>query len=279
MGFLLRLLGLKSRDPVVPVVRLSGVLSPSGAFGRSALSLQRVQGLLRKAFSMKGAAAVALVINSPGGSAAQSSLIAQRIRHLAREKNLPVIAFVEDVAASGGYWLACAGDEIFVDASSIVGSIGVISSGFGFTEAIKKLGIERRVHTAGAKKGMLDAFQAEKPEDVQHLEALQSEIHERFKAWVKERRGIKLKASEAELFSGAFWTGQRALALGLVDGIAEARSKLRERFGQNVKLIAVEAKRSFFRRLGRGGTSGPDDWFAGALAAVEERSLWQRFGL
>jgi len=282
---LLQRLRLLPTPQVVPVVRLAGVLSTGQSPLRSGLSLQRVAPALKKAFTTRGARAVALVINSPGGSPVQSSLIARRIRQLSREKNLPVIAFVEDVAASGGYWLAAAADEIVVDASSIVGSIGVISGGFGFTEAIRKLGIERRVHTAGEKKGMLDPFRPENSEEVEHLKALQGEIHRRFIAWVKERRGLKLKGSDAELFSGAFWTGESALRLGLADALGDLRSVLRERFGPKVRLLPIERRKSFLGNLLGGGRAQQEegDGFgrigAGLLAAIEERFLWNRFGL
>src|SRR5439155_11895576 len=192
------------RGPVVPVVRLSGVIASSGLLGNRSLSIETVAPLLKRAFDMRGAKAVALAINSPGGSPVQSALIAQRIRLLAAEKKLPVIAFVEDVAASGGYWLACAADEIIADPASIVGSIGVISAGFGFQGLIARLGIERRVHTSGEKKSMLDPFRDEDPDDVGRLKQLQAEIHDGFKGWVRERRADKLKANDGELFSGAF---------------------------------------------------------------------------
>src|SRR5215475_15361440 len=189
------------RGPAVPVVRLSGVIAASGGvLGSRGLSIETVAPLLARAFSLRGAKAVALAINSPGGSPVQSALIGQRIRLLAREKNLPVIAFVEDVAASGGYWLACAADEIIVDPSSIVGSIGVISAGFGFQDLIARIGIERRLHTSGERKSMLDPFRPEKPEDVERLHRLQAEIHDGFKEWVRERRAGKLKAEEPVLF-------------------------------------------------------------------------------
>jgi len=279
---LLQRLKILPTHPAVPVVRLSGVIAPGARPLRSALSLQRLAGTLKRAFSTPGAQAVALAINSPGGSPVQSALIARRIRQLSREKNLPVIAFVEDVAASGGYWLAAAGDEIFVDPSSIVGSIGVVSAGFGFPELLKKLGVERRVHTAGEKKAMLDSFRPEKPDEVAHLKALQAEIHQRFIAWVKERRGLKLKAPEAELFSGAFWTGETAVRLGLADGLGDLRGVLTERFGRKVRLISLERRKGFLRSLmsGRAEREPPFAGLAeGALAAIEERLLWSRFGL
>src|SRR6266852_4566736 len=198
------------RGPVVPVVRLSGVIASSGLLGNRSLSIETVAPLLRRAFDMRGAKAVALAINSPGGSPAQSALIGQRIRLLADEKGLKVIAFVEDVAASGGYWLACAADEIIVDANSIVGSIGVISAGFGFQDLLARVGVERRVHTSGERKSMLDPFRPE-----------QAEIHDGFKDWVRQRRAGRLKDDEATLFTGEFWTGRRGLQLGLADGLGE----------------------------------------------------------
>lgn len=284
LGRLLQRLRILPAPPVVPVVRLTGVLSPGATPLRSGLSLQRLAPLLKRAFAMPGAKAVALVINSPGGSAVQSSLIARRIRQLSRERDLPVIAFVEDVAASGGYWLACAADEIVVDGSSIVGSIGVISAGFGFTEALSKLGIERRVHTAGEKKGMLDVFQPERPEEVQHLKALQAEIHQRFIAWVKERRGLRLKAPESELFSGAFWTGETGVALGLADRVGDLRSVLVERFGPKVRPQPLEQRKPLLRGIFGGSRAGGEgdpvaQLGGGVIAALEERLYWSRFGL
>ncbi len=282
---LLQRLKILPTPAVVPVVRLAGILTPGSSPLRSSLALQRLAPTLKRAFAWPGAKAVALVINSPGGSAVQSSLIARRIRQLSREKNLPVIAFVEDVAASGGYWLACAADEIVVDGSSIVGSIGVISASFGFPELMKKIGVERRVHTAGAKKGMLDAFRPERPEEVEHLKALQGQIHQRFIAWVKERRGLRLRGPEAELFSGAFWTGEQAVALGLADSVGDLRTVLKERFGQKVRPMPLERKKSFLRGLMGGGSRADEGeerlalLGAGLLAAIEERFLWSRFGL
>lgn len=265
------------RKPVVPVVRLSGVIAAGGLLGARGLSIETVAPLLARAFATRGAKAVALAINSPGGSPVQSALIAQRIRLLAGEKNLPVIAFVEDVAASGGYWLACAADEIVVDPASIVGSIGVISAGFGFQELIQRAGIERRVHTSGERKGMLDAFKPEDAEDVARLKRLQAEIHENFRGWVRERRGTRLRGDEATLFSGEFWTGTRGLELGLVDALGELRATLQARYGAKVHLPVIEAKRRLLSRLGFGAgleTLGP-----ATLAAIEERLHWQRFGL
>src|SRR5260221_970316 len=217
------------RGPAVPVVRLSGVIAAGGLLGARGLSIESVAPLLARAFSLPGAKAVALALNSPGGSPVQSALIAQRIRLLAAEKKLPVIAFVEDVAASGGYWLACAADEIIADGASIVGSIGVVSAGFGFRDLIAKLGIERRLHTSGENKSMLDPFSDEKPEDIERLKRLQAEIHDGFKDWVRERRGTKLRGGDSLLFTGEFWTARRGLEIRLVDRLGELRAVLQDR--------------------------------------------------
>lgn len=265
------------RTPIVPVVRLSGVIAAGSRFGVRGLSLDAMSPVLLKAFGTKGAKAVALSINSPGGSPVQSALIATRIRLLAAEKKIPVIAFVEDVAASGGYWLACAADEIMADPASIVGSIGVVSASFGFQDLIARLGVERRVHTSGERKAMLDPFRPEDPTDVERLKALQTEIHGDFKEWVRKRRGPRLKGDEAALFSGEFWTGRRALEFGLIDGLGDLRSILQARYGQKVRLPVVAPRRSFLARFGLGTRF--DELGASTLAAVEERQLWQRFGL
>jgi len=265
------------RGPVVPVVRLSGVIVAGGALGMRGLSIESTAPLLARAFGLRHAKAVALAINSPGGSPVQSALIAQRIRLLAREKNLPVIAFVEDVAASGGYWLACAADEIVADPSSIVGSIGVISTGFGFKNLIARFGVERRVHTSGEKKSMLDPFRDEDPDDVARLKRLQAEIHDGFKDWVRERRGARLKGAENELFTGEFWTGRRGLELGLVDSLGELRAVLQDRYGPKVHLPVIAPRRRLLQRFGLG--SGIDSIGPAMLAALEERAHWQRFGL
>lgn len=269
------------RGSVVPVVRLSGVIANGGLLGGRSLSIESVAPLLRRAFETRGARAVALALNSPGGSPVQSALIAQRIRLHAREKGLPVIAFVEDVAASGGYWLACAADEIIADPSSIVGSIGVISSGFGFQDLMTRIGVERRVHTSGENKSMLDPFRPEQPEDVVRLKRLQAEIHDGFKAWVRERRGRLLKGDENTLFSGEFWTARRGLDLGLVDGFGELRATLQQRYGDKVRLPVIGPRRRLLSRFGlQGGLGGGIDMIGPAtLAALEERAHWQRFGL
>ena len=251
--------------PLVPVIRLSGIIS-TGSRGVNDAALAP---LIEKAFRMKPAA-VALVINSPGGSPVQSSLIAARIRRLAQEKSVTVHAFVEDVAASGGYWLACAGDQIWVDDSSIVGSIGVISSGFGFAELMARQGVERRVITAGASKSLADPFLPQKPEDVARIKAIQTPIHEAFIAHVRARRGARLTGGD--LFNADIWVGQQAVALGLVDGVAHLVPKMKELFGDKVALLPLGQKRGL---LGRFGLRLAED----ALQAVEDRAAWGRFGL
>jgi signal peptide peptidase SppA len=269
----------RRRRTVIPVIRLSGAIGISAPL-RPGLNLVGVEASLERAFRMKSAPAVAILINSPGGAAVQSHLIHQRIRALAAEKQKRVIVAVEDVAASGGYLLAVAGDEIIVDASSIVGSIGVISASFGFPKLLDRIGVERRVHTAGRSKSMLDPFQPEKDEDIVRLKALQEEVHAAFIDLVKARRGAAL-ADDPDLFTGAFWSGGRAVALGLADRVGELREVLRERFGEDVVLKTVGSERSFWRRrLGFPGT----ERLAGALLGglielVEERLLWSRFGL
>lgn len=265
------------RPPVVPAVRLSGVIGQVGLAGRG-LALSNVERLLDRAFAVRHAPAVALLVNSPGGSPVQSSLIAMRIRELAEEKKRPVLAFVEDVAASGGYWLACAADEILADASSIVGSIGVISAGFGFQEAIARLGVERRVHTTGPRKALLDPFRPERPEDLEILRAIQGEIHARFIAWVRERRGARLERARDELFDGRVWTGAAAVEQGLVDGLGEARAMVRARFGEKAKLVPVNPRQGWLLRRLR-FRAEPAHMLDEALGILEARAHWRRFGL
>ena len=269
--------------PRIAVLRLAGTIGPNAPL-RGGLNLAGLAEDIEQAFTMRGVKAVALAINSPGGSPVQSALIYRRIRALADENELPVFAFAEDVAASGGYWLACAGDEIYADESSIVGSIGVIMAGFGFHEALAKLGIERRIHAAGDNKAMLDPFKPEKPEDVQHLEALQRDVHAAFKDLVRTRRAGKLTASEETLFNGAFWAGRQAKALGLIDGIGDLRGVLREKYGERVRLILVGAGKPWWRRkpaafVRKSELAEPERLASGLLAALEDRSLWSRFGL
>ena len=269
--------------PRVNVLRLSGILADSNSPLRGGLSLNALAGPIEQAFKGRNLKAVALAINSPGGSPVQSALIARRLREKAEEAEVPLIAFCEDVAASGGYWLACAADEIYADENSIVGSIGVVSSSFGFQEAIAKLGIERRLYTAGEKKVLLDPFQEADPKDVERLKDIQKEIHEAFKTLVRERRGGRLKGGEKTLFSGAFWTGRTALEHGLVDGLADLRGELGRRYGEKLQPRQVARKKGLIpRRLGMEAGFGfpePESWGAGLLAAAEQRALWSRFGL
>lgn len=281
----------KNPPPVVGVLRLSGVIGGIGVL-RSGMTLAALEPAIERAFKLPRLEAVALSVNSPGGSPVQSDLIARRIRDLAEEKGVPVFAFCEDVAASGGYWLACAADEIYAQETSIIGSIGVISTGFGFPDLLQRFGVERRVYTSGDKKSMLDPFQAEDPKDVTRLKGIQKEIHESFKTLVRTRRGARLKGGERALFNGEFWTGGKALELGLIDGLGELRQVMRARYGEKVVLKRLDGDRPWWRRRlglsesGGGGTGfsdllrpGPRDWAAGLLSAAEERALWSRFGL
>jgi len=285
LEFLSPILPLRWRPsiPVVPVVRLSGVIGVVTPL-RPGLTHSGIARSLERAFAVRNARAVALLINSPGGSPAQSHLIFRRIRQLAEEKKLPVIAFVEDVGASGGYMLACAADEIVCDQFSIIGSIGVVGGSFGFPKLMEKLGVERRLYTSGDRKVMLDPFLPEKPEDVKRLKAIQKEIHEQFIALVKQRRGTRLSGADKTLFSGEFWTAPRALELGLADGIGDLRATLRERYGEKVRTPLIMAERSLFGRrmpgVGLsdvlGGRPGLADDF---ISALEARALWSRYGL
>ena len=263
-----RFIPFMKSDPVVAVVRLQGVIASGGRGG--ALNDAALAPVIEKAFRKGKPAAVALQINSPGGSPAQSSLIAARIRRLADEKEIPVFAFVEDVAASGGYWLAVAADEIWTDQNSVVGSIGVISAGFGFQDFIARYGIERRVHTAGNSKSLLDPFQAEKPEDVARLKDLQEQIHGTFIDHVKTRRGNKL--ADRDLFPGEIWVGQKAIDDGLTDGIGHLVPKMKERFGDKVRFARYGVRRSFWNRI---GAQVIDD----VSATLEERAMYARYGL
>ncbi|MFN4089656.1 MAG: S49 family peptidase [Alphaproteobacteria bacterium] len=281
-----RLPGLRGAAPVVAVVRLVG---PIGMVGiRPGLMLVQLAPVLERAFALRHLAAVAIIVNSPGGSAVQSALIASRIRALAAERSVPVIAFVEDVAASGGYWLACAGDEIVVHEASIVGSIGVVAASFGFQDLIRRFGIERRLHTSGELKAQLDPFAPEDPAEVARLEALLGDMHDTFNRMVKERRGARLKADDGTLFSGEFWTGRKALDLGLVDGFGEVRSVMRARYGERVRLRVVGARQPLLQRLsGRssltlrvaGGSDGARGLADAVVGVLEERAMWGRFGL
>jgi signal peptide peptidase SppA len=256
--------------PSVSVIRLSGVIATASRFSGGTLDDTSLAGMIERAFKKGKPKAVALAINSPGGSPVQSSLIAARIRRLAAETGIPVYGFCEDVAASGGYWLATAADEIFVDESSIIGSIGVISASFGFHEWMAKQGVERRVHTAGEDKSMLDPFRPERETDVVRLKALQATIHRNFITQVKSRRGAKL--ADRDLFTGEIWVGQQAVELGLADGVAHLVPKMKELFGDKVKFSMQSPRRSLLQRLGLGTASD-------LLGGIEDRALWARYGM
>jgi signal peptide peptidase SppA len=272
--------------PLVPVLRFTGPIGMTMPL-KPGLSLSTAAAAIEKAFTMRGAKAVAIQINSPGGSAVQSTLIYKRIRALAEEKDLKVYVFAEDVAASGGYMLACAGDEIYADESSIIGSIGVISASFGFTGLMEKVGVQRRVYTAGANKDVLDPFLPEKPADVKRIKAIQLDVHRAFIDLVKSRRGAKISKPDDELFTGEFWSGKTALELGLIDGLSDLRSKMREVFGDDVRFKLVAPSTSWFRRKRSVFTQSglldfglsPGGLAADAISAIEARALWSRFGL
>ncbi len=277
---------LRPKGIVIPVLRLSGTIGGGTPF-RSGLSIAGCANAIERAFSVKGAPAVALQINSPGGSPVQSRLIYDRIRTLAAEKSKKVFAFAEDVAASGGYMIACAADEIYADGASVVGSIGVLSAGFGFVDLIQRYGIERRVYTSGENKFQLDPFKPENPEEVERLKRIQEIVHEDFIALVKESRGARIAEAGKALFTGEFWSGRQAVSLGLVDGISDVRTKMRALYGENVRLKLIATERGFLRRRQVPGIamweSGRNASFmqgltADILATLEERALWARFG-
>ncbi len=273
---------LFSKTPTVPVLRFTGPIGMATPLNPG-ISLANTADMIERAFEDKKAKAVAVVINSPGGSPVQSMLIYKRLRALAEENDKKIYVFTEDVAASGGYFIACAGDEIYADPSSIIGSIGVIAAGFGFDKAIEKLGVERRVYTAGEKKLTLDSFQPENPDDIARLKELQKDIHKTFKEVVTTSRGEKL--TEDDLFTGEFWTGTKAVELGLIDGLSDVRTKMRELFGDEVQLELIKAKKGLF---GRNSPQGVMAQLTGAtpaqltnqlISSIEERALWSRFGL
>ena len=277
---------LRRGAAVVPVVRLSGLIGAVTPL-RPGMSLAGVARTLERAFSMKNAKAVALVINSPGGSPVQSRQIYLRIRHLAAEKKLPVLVFVEDVAASGGYMIACAGDEIFCDPSSIMGSIGVVGGTFGFQDLIKRIGVERRLYTAGEHKGMLDPFLPENPDDVTRIKTIQREIHALFIALVKQSRGARLKATDDVLFTGEYWAGETSVSLGLADAVGDLRSTLRARYGDKVVTPVVAPSTGLLsgllgRKSAGAGTLASLDGFTGfpdeLISALESRAIWAKFG-
>ena len=276
----------RKKAPQVGVIKLTGVIGASGSF-RKGLNLQSIETFLQDAFSNTRITAVALIINSPGGSPVQSDLIQKRIRDLSVEFKKPVFVFCEDVAASGGYWIALAGDEIYANASSIIGSIGVVSAGFGFKEAISKLGVERRIYSTGPNKGMLDPFVDEDPKHIERLKLLQEEIFTLFREWVLSRRGEKLNGTHEELFSGAFWTGIQAKELGLIDGLGDLREIMRNKFGDKVLFKEYAAKTGILSKLGLAGSSEfsmvtdakINSLFSDAMEWIEQRVTWGRFGL
>ncbi|MFI9449336.1 S49 family peptidase [Amycolatopsis sp. NPDC052450] len=262
------------RKDIVAVVKLHGVITPTPSpLARGAINLAAIESALTRAFGHERLKAVALQINSPGGAPTQSGLVAERIRQLADEKNVPVLAFAEDVAASGGYWLACAADEIYAHRTSMVGSIGVISGGFGFTGLLERFGIERRLHTAGANKSRLDPFSPEKQEDVEWLKKMHGQLHELFVDWVTERRGDRLAGSE-DLFTGDVWLGARAVELGLIDGVGSLRQVITERY-PDAEIAIAEPKKPLLARLGIGAPAAA----SALLDAVQSKAAWSRFGL
>ncbi|MGZ9097215.1 MAG: S49 family peptidase [Micavibrio sp.] len=270
---------LLKRGPKIPVLRLSGIIADS-TMKRGGLSYARLSKLIDQAFSIPKIPAVVLVINSPGGAPAQSQLIASLIRAKAEEKNVTVIAFVEDVAASGGYWLACAADDIFVQDTSIVGSIGVISASFGLENFIDKHGIKRRLYTSGREKSMLDPFLPEKPADIARLKEIQHQIHTHFIDWVKDRRGGKLNGTDEELFEGRFWTGSAALDMGIADALGSVHITMQEKYGADVRFIEFSPDKKFpgLLSLLPRGKIGPENWADDLIDSVEDRTIWARFG-
>ena len=269
----------RNPPPMVAVIPMLGTIAPKARFGQ-ALNLAGLEDVIEQAFDLGGVSAVALSINSPGGSPVQSALIMQRIRLLSAEKKVPVFAFAEDVAASGGYLMALAGDEIYAHEASIVGSIGVIFAGFGFPEVMKKIGVERRVYTAGEPKAMLDPFKPEVEEDINHIKELQKDIHQYFQNLVISRRGDRLKGEAALLFTGDVWAGAQAAELGLIDGVGDMRGVMREKFGDKTRFKVMGADKGWLRsRLGLGLGSGRAGMADQLLEALEARGLWSRFGL
>ena len=262
------------KKKIIPHIKLTGVIGNVGKF-KQGIDFSGQEEIISKAFSVKKAPCVAITINSPGGSPVQSHLIYNYIRHQAKKNKKKVIVFAEDVAASGGYLIACAGDAIYANSSSIIGSIGVIYSSFGFTELIKKIGIERRVHTAGKNKSTLDPFLDEKKEDIERLKNIQLDLHKNFINVVEESRGPKLKKSEVELFSGEFWSGNRAKDLGLIDDVGDANQILRKKFGEDVIIKKFEKSKGWLSKK----ISSSNDQVDQLANILDEKSVWQRYGL
>ena len=270
--------GYFRRSPQIAVVRLSGIIGQGGVGRRNGLTLADLESTIEAAFEVPRLRAVALSINSPGGSPVQSALIAEYVQSLAKQKKVKVYAFCDDVAASGGYWLACAADEIYANGASVVGSIGVITASFGFDKFIKRIGIERRVYTAGKNKRRLDPFLPENANDVKYLRVLQKDLHEQFKDYVRQRRGKRLKGTSRVMFNGDFWSGLKAVELGLIDGVGEMRSILKKKYGEDVRFSLIEEKKSFLAKR-FGISKNATGWADELLLALEERALWSRYGL
>lgn len=268
---------LNPTDKVV-VLRMAGVIADSSQMRRAGINYHKFKEAIEKAFDVPRAKAVAIVINSPGGAPAQCSIISSAIQKLSNDKKIPVYTFIEDVAASGGYWLACLGDEIYAQSTSIVGSIGVISSGFGLDEFIKSHDITRRIYTSGRDKSFLDPFKPEKADDVARLKSLQADMHETFKDWVRQQRGIRLNGDDSTLMEGGFWTGRAAHELGLIDGIGDVTSVMREKFGDDIRFVDCSPeKKSWIASLLPFGEARID--IGDVLDKAEERTIWSRFGL
>jgi len=276
------MLNFLKKKKIVPVVLLSGIIGNVGGL-RNGITISSIENLLEKAFKIKNPAAVAIIINSPGGSPVQSSLIYKRIKKLAKKNKSKVIFFVEDVAASGGYYIACAGDEIYVDENSIVGSIGVIYASFGFDKLIKKYGIERRVFTTGKYKSILDSFQKQKLSDVKKLKSIQIEIFKNFKEVVLKSRGKKINKKNKNIFSGSFWAGKEAIKLGLVDGIGDLKTVMEKKFGEKLRYIPIKPKKSFLKSILSKSFYSRDlvdtkKIINDMMSYIENRNIWGRYG-
>ena len=271
-----------TKKSIIGIVKLTGIISTESRLGsRGGLNLNDLSDSITKAFSFKNIKAIALLVNSPGGSPVQSALIANRIRDLAKEKEIPVYCFIEDLAASGGYWLSCAGDKIYAMESSIIGSIGVITAGFGAVEAIKKIGIERRVYSQGKNKGLLDPFLPEKKDDIKQILTIQKDLHSQFIAWVKKRRGKRLKANDEVLFNAGVWSGSKAKELGLIDGIGDYYNVMKNIFGDDIKFKDFSKKTSWFKQkfLSNGSALNSDYLIESLIKNIEERIIWSKYGL
>jgi len=271
-----------TKKSIIGIIKLVGIISTESRLGsRGGLNLNDLSDSITKAFSFKNMKAIVLLVNSPGGSPVQSALIANRIRDLAKEKEIPVYCFIEDLAASGGYWLSCAGDKIYAMESSIIGSIGVITSGFGAVEAIKKIGIERRVYSQGKNKGLLDPFLPEKKDDIKQILTIQKDLHSQFIAWVKKRRGKRLKANDEVLFNAGVWSGSKAKELGLIDGIGDYYNVMKNIFGDDIKFKDFSKKTSWFKQkfLSNGSALNADYLIESLIKNIEERIIWSKYGL